>query len=119
MYPKVRGVAQPAANSNIQYTSEEILRRSSDFDEHRDRMSNFDDILYTIFPQDLELSSVNDSSIELVITSDLYGIMALRPRQPGFRRADRGTRARPATENKNIFLRDPATSVEKRGTHPL
>ena len=33
--------------------------------------------------------------------------------------ADRGTRARPATENKNIFLRDPATSVEKRGTHPL
>lgn len=25
----------------------------------------------------------------------------------------------PATENKNIFLRDPVTSAEKRGTHPL
>ncbi len=103
MYPDVRGVAPPAANSNIRYTFEAISRWSSDFDELHDRMSTFDDIPYTVVPQDPELSSVDDRSIELEIASDIYGIMARQPAAAGFRLADRGTRARPAAETIKFF----------------
>lgn len=113
MYLKVRGVAPQDANSDIQYMSDVILRRSSDFDEHRDRMSTDDNIQYSRHPRPYELWSRNWLTIELEITSDLYGIMARQPVAARFPVRRPGHPRPPDSRNNKIFFEDMRFMVEK------